>query len=181
MHVRPRAGRAGDAAVQRAGDVTRRSEFAGDVGSLRGTVKNLAAGVGTAVAGALVVGILSVNVAAQPGRQPAIPPELIQQVDLDRANFVSNERLQDVMAGTTATPEQVDEAVRINADARLRALKLSFLLLGGHRAAGDRSGWPVAGLRPRQRARREVTGILNARPQASARRARGSADGSLRQ
>ena len=53
------------------------------------------------------------------------------QVDLDRANFVSNDRLKDVMTGTTATPEQVAEAVRINADARLRALKLSFLLLAG--------------------------------------------------
>ncbi len=53
------------------------------------------------------------------------------QVDLDRANFVSNGRLKDVMVGTTATPEQIDEAVRINADSRLRALKLSFLLLGG--------------------------------------------------
>jgi len=62
---------------------------------------------------------------------PAIPPELILQVDLDRANFVSNQRLHDVMAKTTATPEQIAEAVRINADSRRRALKLSFLLLGG--------------------------------------------------
>jgi hypothetical protein len=35
------------------------------------------------------------------------------------------------MTGTSATPAQVAEAVRINADARLRALKLSFLLLAG--------------------------------------------------
>lgn len=35
------------------------------------------------------------------------------------------------MAGTTATQAQVDEAVRINADARTRALKFSFLLLAG--------------------------------------------------
>jgi len=44
---------------------------------------------------------------------------------------VSNERLKDVMTGTSATPDQVDEAVRINADARLRALKFSLLLLAG--------------------------------------------------
>ena len=53
------------------------------------------------------------------------------QVDFNGASFVSNARLKDVMAGTTATPEQIEEAVRINADARLRALKLSFLLLAG--------------------------------------------------
>ena len=44
--------------------------FAGDVGSLRGTIKNLAAGVGTALAGALAVGILARQRRAQPGRQP---------------------------------------------------------------------------------------------------------------
>lgn len=104
-------------------------ELAGDVGSLRGTVSNLAGGVGTAVAGALAVGILSVNIERSLIDHPTIPAALINQVDLDRATFVSNARLQEVMVGTTATPEQIDAAVRINSDARLRALKLSFLLL----------------------------------------------------
>jgi hypothetical protein len=85
--------------------------------------------VGTALAAALAVGILSVNIERSLVDNPAIPQALIKQVDLDRANFVSNARLKEVMTGTSATPEQVDEAVRINADARLRALKLSFLLL----------------------------------------------------
>lgn len=105
--------------------------FAGDVGSLRGTVKNLAAGVGTALAAALAVGILAVNVERGLAGNPAIPPALVMQVDFNRASFVSNARLKDVMAGTSATTEQIAEAVRINADARLRALKLSFLLLAG--------------------------------------------------
>jgi MFS family permease len=104
-------------------------EFAADVGALRGTVNNLAAGVGTALAGALVVGILSVNIQQSLVDNPTIPPALIQQVNLDNVTFVSNDRLKSVMAGTTATTEQVDEAVRINAEARLRALKLSFLFL----------------------------------------------------
>ena len=106
-------------------------QFAGDVGSLRGTIKNLAAGIGTAMAGALAVGILSVNVQRSLVDNPTLPAELIRQVDLDRANFVSNERLKDVMSSTTATPEQIAEAVRINVDSRRRSLKLSFLLLGG--------------------------------------------------
>ena len=37
-------------------------ELAGDVGSLRGTAQNLAAGAATAVAGALLVGLLGANV-----------------------------------------------------------------------------------------------------------------------
>jgi predicted MFS family arabinose efflux permease len=106
-------------------------QLVGDVGSLRGTTRNLAAGVGTAVGGALVVAILVGNIERSLVDNPSIPPELIKQVDLDRATFVSNERLKDVMARTTATPEQITEAVRINAEARLWALKLSFLLLAG--------------------------------------------------
>lgn len=105
--------------------------YASDVGSLRGTVKNLAAGVGTALAGALAVGILAAYIERSLVDHPSIPPALIQQVDFARTNFVSNARLKDVLTATSATPEQVDEAVRINAGARLRALKLSFLLLAG--------------------------------------------------
>lgn len=104
-------------------------ELAGDVGSLRGTVNNLSAGVGSAIAGALVVGILSMNINSALVENPTIPAALIEQVDLDRATFVSNDRLLGVMSRTTATSEQVDEAVRINAEARLKSLKLTFLLM----------------------------------------------------
>ncbi len=104
-------------------------ELAADVGALRGTVNNLAAGLGTALAGALVVGILSLNIQRGLVDNPTIPPALIQQVNLDQATFVSNDRLESTMANTTATPEQIAEAVRINAAARLRSLKLSFLSL----------------------------------------------------
>lgn len=104
-------------------------ERAGDVGALRGTVNNLSAGVGTAIAGALVVGILSANITKAVVDHPELPPSLVAQVDLDNATFVSNARLEATMAGTTATPEQVKAAVQVNADARLRGLKLTFLLL----------------------------------------------------
>jgi MFS family permease len=106
-------------------------EFAGDVGALRGTVSNLAAAVGTAVTGALVVGILSANIQRALVDNPTIPSALISQVDLDNVRFVSNDRLLDTMSRTTATPDQVDAALQINADARLRALNLTFLLLTG--------------------------------------------------
>jgi len=34
------------------------------------------------------------------------------------------------LKSTTATPEQVDEVMRINVEARLRALRIAFFLLG---------------------------------------------------
>jgi MFS family permease len=104
-------------------------ELAADVGALRGTVNNLAAGVGTALAGALVIGILSLNIQRGLIDNPTIPPALIQQVNLDNVTFVSNNRLENTLSKTTATPAQISEAVRINEAARLRALKLSFLSL----------------------------------------------------
>jgi hypothetical protein len=104
-------------------------ERAGDVGALRGTVNNLSAGVGTAIAGALVVGILSANINKAVVDHPELPPSLVAQVGLDNATFVSNDRLATSMARTTATPEQVQAATQVNAEARLRALKLTFLLL----------------------------------------------------
>jgi predicted MFS family arabinose efflux permease len=106
-------------------------ELASDVGSLRGTTNNLAAAVGTAVAGALVVGLLSASVMRSVVDNPIIPTELKAQVDLDNINFINNDRLLEVLRRTTATPEQVAEALRINTDARLRALKIGFVVMAG--------------------------------------------------
>ncbi len=106
-------------------------ELASDVGSLRGTTQNLAAAVGTAVAGALMVGLLSSVVLGYLASTPTLPADLQEQLNLDNINFVSNERLTLIMEGTTATPEQIDEAVRINTEARLRALKIGLLIMAG--------------------------------------------------
>jgi MFS family permease len=106
-------------------------ELAGDVGSVRGTTQNLASAVGTAVAGALLVGILSVNVISSLAEHPELSPELVSQVDLDRVNFVSNDQLKSVLEQTDASPAQVDAAVALNEEARLSALKLGLLILAG--------------------------------------------------
>ena len=70
-------------------------EFAGDVGALRGTAANLAGAVGTAAAGALLIGLLSANVMRDLTENPVIPQDLKQQVGLDNITFVSNDRLLD--------------------------------------------------------------------------------------
>jgi MFS family permease len=106
-------------------------ELAGDVGALRGTTQNLASALGTAVAGALLVGLLSMIALGSITASPKLTPELQAQVDLDNINFISNDRLQTVLAGTTASPEQVAEAVRVNTEARLRALKIGLLIMAG--------------------------------------------------
>lgn len=104
-------------------------ELAGDVGSLRGTTNNLAAAVGTAVAGALLVGLLSTIVLGRVAATPALTPEVQAMVNLDSINFVSNDRLRTTLETAGATPEQVTAAVVVNAESRLRALKIGLLIM----------------------------------------------------
>lgn len=106
-------------------------ELAGDVGSLRGTTQNLAAGVGTAVAGALMVGLLSTMIMLRLADNPVLTADILGQLDLDRINFVTNDRLLEIMQRTGATAAQVAEAVMVNEESRLRALKIGLLLMAG--------------------------------------------------
>ena len=102
--------------------------LAGDVGALRGVANNLSTALGTAFAGVVAVGLLSMFVTSAI-TQSTLPRSLVGQVNLDNVNFVSNDQLDDVLAQTSATPEQIEEAVRINETARLRSLRASFLIL----------------------------------------------------
>jgi MFS family permease len=106
-------------------------ELAGDVGALRGTANNLSTALGTAFAGVVAVGLLSILINTSLVDNPAIPPELKAEIPLSAINYVSNDQLLTVLSQTSATPEQVAEAVRINEEARLRSLRSSFLILAG--------------------------------------------------
>src|SRR5206468_2188803 len=77
------------------------------------------------------VGLLSAIALGGIAASPKLTPELQAQVDLDSINFISNDRLQAVLVGTTATPAQVAEAVRVNTEARLQALKFGLLIMAG--------------------------------------------------
>ncbi len=104
-------------------------ELAGDVGALRGVANNLSTALGTAFAGVVAVGLLSLFVTSGIA-QADIPRSLQRQVNLDSVDFISNDQLDDVMAQTTATDAQIAQALEINETARQRALRASFLILG---------------------------------------------------
>lgn len=103
--------------------------LAGDVGSIRGTTQNLASAVGTALVGAMLVTILSFSVGQAVVDNVDLPDSLIAQVDLDNVDFVSNSQLRAVLDETDATADQIDAAVSVNEDARLRTLKYGLLIL----------------------------------------------------
>ncbi|MCF8611585.1 MFS transporter [Gordonia sp. HY285] len=107
-------------------------ERAGDVGSIRGTAQNLASAVGTATIGALLVSLLGFAVATSVAEHPELPDELVSQVNLDNVNFVGNDSLRELLATETdATDRQIDAAVEVNEDARLKTLKYGLLILAG--------------------------------------------------
>lgn len=118
-------------------------ELAGDVGALRGTVNNLSTAVGTAIAGALAAGVLAVIVNGYLLDNPIITTALLDQVNLDSIDFVSNERLDEVLEQAIASEAEAEEATRINESARLTALKIAFLSLG---ALALLSIFPAGGL-----------------------------------
>ena len=107
------------------------SGLAGDVGSLCGTTNNLAVAVGTALAGVLTVSILSVIITGNFAESQLIPLGLKMQAGLDDINFVSDARLLRGLERTKATAAQVEEVLRINSEARLSALKITYLVMAG--------------------------------------------------
>ena len=106
-------------------------ELAGDVGALRGVANNLATALGTAFASVAAVSILAVLVVNYVETSPYLPIMPEDPISLDSVDFVSNDQLQDYLDELNATPEQEDQAIEINTEARLQALKISFLLLAG--------------------------------------------------
>ncbi|WP_439593731.1 MFS transporter [Microbacterium sp.] len=106
-------------------------QLAGDVGAWRGLVHNLSGSVGIAVASAFAVGLLASTLATAADEHPEISSELISQVNINEADFLTNDQLESVLAGTTATDAEVVAAIAINEEARLQALKVSLLGLAG--------------------------------------------------
>jgi MFS family permease len=104
--------------------------LAGDVGALRGVANNVSNALGAACASVVAVGLLGVFLASALSASE-LPSELRTHAHLGDADFVTDHELRSVLAAAPATPAQVEEAVSLYQDARLRALRASFLIVGG--------------------------------------------------
>jgi MFS family permease len=103
-------------------------KFAGDVGALRGVVNNVSNALGAAFASVVAVGLLGLFIVSS-FYQSGLPPALKAEINFNQVDFVSNDQLREVLSRTSATPAQVEEAVKLNEDARLRSLKTTFLIV----------------------------------------------------
>lgn len=104
-------------------------ELAGDVGAFRGLTHNISGSIGIAVGTAIAVSLLGGIVARDAVASPAFSPKLVQQVNFDNANFITNDQLKVVLKDKGATGAEADAAIEIFADARLRALRTTIMML----------------------------------------------------
>jgi MFS family permease len=116
--------------------------LAGDVGALRGVANNVSNALGAAFASVVAVGLLGMFLTSAYGRSE-LPHEIQTRAVSGGTDFVTDDELRSVLGSTTATPVQVAKAVAINEDARLRALRASFLIVG---AISLLAVFPAAGL-----------------------------------
>lgn len=105
-------------------------ELAGDVGAFRGLTHNISGSAGIAVATAIAVATLGVFVVRDVAASTDFSDELVQEVNLDNADFITNDQLAQLLrTQTSATPAEIDAAVEVLSEARLDALKLTLMLL----------------------------------------------------
>lgn len=103
--------------------------LAGDVGAFRGLTHNISGSAGIAVATAIAVSTLGLFVVRDVAASPVFTDQLVREVNLDNADFITNDQLKSVLEQTAASPAEIDAAVEVLSDARLDALQLTLMLL----------------------------------------------------
>lgn len=100
-----------------------------EVGSLRSTTSSLAAALGTALSTALLIGVLGASVSRDLASNPDTWDSVQGRLDLTNVRFLSNDRLVAFLDDAAFDTAQIEEALRINTNARLEALRISLAVL----------------------------------------------------
>ena len=104
-------------------------KLAGDVAAWRALTHNISGSIGIAVGSAIAVAMLGSFAFRDVQASPAIRESVVREVNFDNVNFITNTQLKEVLSRTSATPAEVAKGTLIFADARLRALKTTIMIL----------------------------------------------------
>src|SRR5215472_6879960 len=107
-------------------------EQTGEVGGIQNTVTNLGASIGTALAGAVLIAVLTSSFLAGVQNNPDVPKNVTAQAQVELAGgipFISDKDLQAALDKAGVTGKTADAIVTENADARLDGLRSSLSLL----------------------------------------------------
>jgi MFS family permease len=107
-------------------------EQAGEVGGLQNTMTNLGASIGTAVAGAVLIGTLTTSFLTGIAQNPKVPADVSEQASVQLASgapFVSDADLERALEKAGVSDSTAQAIADENADARIAALQASLAVL----------------------------------------------------
>ncbi|MGH1562990.1 MFS transporter [Mumia sp. DW29H23] len=107
-------------------------EKSAEVGGLQNTATNLGASLGTALAGSVLIGALTVSFLAGVEDNPAVPDDVSDSARVELASgipFVSDTQLAEALDEAGVPQAQADAAVDENTEARIAGLRLSLVVL----------------------------------------------------
>ncbi len=107
-------------------------EQSGEVGGVQNTVTNLGASIGTALAGAVLISVLSASFFAGVQHNPDVPKSLVTQGQVTLAGgvpFLSDKELKTALDKSGVSPATADAIVTENTDARIAGLRAALAVL----------------------------------------------------
>lgn len=107
-------------------------EMSGEIGGLQNTITNLGASLGTALAGSVLIAILTSSFITGIQQNPAVPPSVVSQAQVELAGgapFLSDAQLETALADEGVSQQTADAIVDENASARIDALRMSLVVL----------------------------------------------------
>ncbi len=107
-------------------------EQSGEVGGLQNTASNLGISIGTALAGAILISVLTTSFFSGIADNPAVPPELTSKAQVELTSgvpFISDADLEAALTGAGVPDATATAIVEENAQARLGALRASLSVL----------------------------------------------------
>jgi len=107
-------------------------EQSGEVGGIQNTVTNLGASIGTALAGAVLIAVLTSSFLTGVQNNPDVPKNVAAQAQVELSGgipFLSDKDLQAALDEANVPPKTADAIVAENADARIAGLRSSLSVL----------------------------------------------------
>ncbi len=104
----------------------------GDVGGIQNTVTNLGASIGTALAGTILIAVLTTTFLGNVASDPAIPKEMSSQAQVELSAgipFVSDADLSATLQKAGVPPDTAQAIEKSNASARLNGLRAALSVL----------------------------------------------------
>ena len=104
----------------------------GEVGGIQNTVTNLGASIGTALAGAVLIGVLTTTFLGSAAANPAIPSELAQRANVELSSgipFVSDADLTVALDKAGVAPATAQAIVDENTTSRINGLRAALGVL----------------------------------------------------